>query len=95
MDHLSDINLPYTEHGRRYLLSEGFRKEHIFVIGSPMPEVLTMYKEEIANSNILNELALEKKGYFLVSAHREENIDIEKNNFQKLIASMKCGRRRI
>jgi UDP-N-acetylglucosamine 2-epimerase len=79
VDHISDINLPYTEHSRRYLLSEGFRKEHIFVTGSPMREVLARYTDKINTSKVLNELELEKDKYILVSAHREENIDNEKN----------------
>ncbi len=79
VDHISDINLPYTEHSRRYLLSEGIRKEYIFVTGSPMPEVLNNYKDSINESRILTELNLEKNGYILVSAHREENLDIEEN----------------
>jgi len=74
-----DINLPYTEHSRRYLLSEGFRKEHIFVTGSPMPEVLYHYMDKIDNSDALERLNLEVGKYILVSAHREENLDIEKN----------------
>ena len=76
VDHTSDINLPYTEHSRRYLLSEGIRKEHIFVTGSPMQEVLKKHAEEIENSVVLEELGLEEGKYIVVSAHREENIDI-------------------
>ncbi|MBN1413046.1 MAG: UDP-N-acetylglucosamine 2-epimerase (non-hydrolyzing) [Spirochaetales bacterium] len=79
VDHLSDVNLTYTEHSRRYLLSEGFRKEHVFVTGSPMPEVLGAYKQKIEASDVLKRLDLEPGNYFLVSAHREENLDIEKN----------------
>jgi len=79
VDHTSDINLPYTEHSRRYLLSEGVRKEHIFVTGSPMTEVLYKHKEKIYSSNVLIDLKLEKGKYILVSAHREENIDKEEN----------------
>jgi UDP-N-acetyl-L-fucosamine synthase len=79
VDHISDINLPYTEHSRRYLLSEGIRKEHIFVTGSPMSEVLQNNMEKIENSNVLKQLGLEKGKYILVSAHREENIDVEVN----------------
>ena len=79
VDHISDINLPYTEHSRRYLLSEGIRKEHIFVTGSPMAEVLSKYIEKINASLVLEELKLEPDKYILVSAHREENIDNEEN----------------
>ncbi|MFV0939612.1 non-hydrolyzing UDP-N-acetylglucosamine 2-epimerase [Bacillus thuringiensis] len=79
VDHISDVNLPYTEHARRYLISEGYRKEHIYVTGSPMTEVLKKYENEIKNSNVLDTLGLEKGKYILVSAHREENIDNEKN----------------
>lgn len=79
VDHISDINLPYTEHSRRYLLSEGIRKEHIFVTGSPMTEVLHKNLEKIQSSKVLDELNLTPDKYILVSAHREENIDNEKN----------------
>ena len=87
VDHISDINLPYTEHSRRYLLSEGIKKDFIFVTGSPMAEVLNFYKKKIEQSKILEEMKLEKWKYILVSAHREENIDIEKN-FTNLIDSL-------
>ena len=79
VDHISDINLPYTEHSRRYLLAEGYRKEHIFVTGSPMPEVLGEYRENIAGSDVLERLGLAAGQYILISAHREENIDHEAN----------------
>ena len=79
VDHISDINLPYTEHSRRYLLAEGYRREHIFVTGSPMPEVLGQYREQIEGSQVLERLNLNTGGYILVSAHREENIDNEVN----------------
>lgn len=79
VDHISDVNLPYTEHSRRYLLSEGVRKEHIFVTGSPMTEVLNKHMSSINNSKVLDDLGLEKGKYILVSAHREENIDNEDN----------------
>lgn len=87
VDHISDINLPYTEHSRRYLISEGFRKEHIFVTGSPMKEVLTKNIEKINNSDVLRKLNLETGKYILVSAHREENIDLG-NNFLALMNSI-------
>lgn len=79
VDHIADVNLPYTEHARRYLISEGYRKEHIFVTGSPLTEVLHENEMKIKNSGILDHLSLEKDKYILVSAHREENIDNEKN----------------
>lgn len=84
VDHIADINLPYTEHSRRYLLQEGFRREHIFVTGSPMTEVLKNHEEDINNSEALNSYGLEPKKYILLSAHREENIDLE-NNFKDLM----------
>ncbi len=87
VDHISDINLPYTEHSRRYLLNEGIRKEYIFVTGSPMPEVLNNYRGSINESKVLTELKLEKSKYILVSAHREENLDI-KENFLNLVDSL-------
>lgn len=86
VDHISDINLPYTEHSRRYLLSEGIRKEHIFVTGSPMTEVLHKNMDKIENKKVLEELELEKEKYILVSAHREENIDNEENFFSLMNA---------
>ncbi len=81
VDHISDINLPYTEHSRRYLLSEGIDGKTIFVTGSPMKEVLIKNREQIEASNVLEELSLTPGQFILVSAHREENIDIEENFF--------------
>lgn len=87
VDHISDINLPYTEHSRRYLLSEGIDGKTIFVTGSPMPEVLSAHMGSIQKSDVLERLGLTPKGYFLVSAHREENIDHEEK-FMALMSSI-------
>lgn len=91
VDHISDINLPYTEHSRRYLLSEGVRKEHIFVTGSPMKEVLEKNMAKITESKVLEELSLEPKNYIVVSAHREENIDNEEHFFSLMNALNKIA----
>lgn len=87
VDHISDINLPYTENSRRYLLAEGFRKDHAFVTGSPMTEVIKVNINKIENSNILGDLELEKNKYILLSTHREENVDNEEA-FNNLVESI-------
>ena len=79
IDHISDFNLVYTENARRHLLSEGLPHRRIYLTGSPMYEVLMHYEKKIKQSKILGELALDKKGYFIVSIHREENVDNSEN----------------
>lgn len=79
VDHISDINMPYTNHARGYLLAEGIRPETVIKTGSPMPEVLDFYRDKIDASNILNYLKVTAGGYFVVSAHREENVDTPAN----------------
>ena len=86
-DHISDINLTYTENSRRYLLSEGFRKDHVFVTGSPLKEVLEKYNSKIESSNVVERLGLKDNNYIVVSAHREENIDLS-NHFDVLVNSL-------
>jgi UDP-N-acetylglucosamine 2-epimerase (non-hydrolysing) len=76
VDHLSDINLTYTEHARRYLLAEGLRPETVIKTGSPMREVLDHYGPGIRASKVLDEMRLQPGRYFVVSAHREENVDV-------------------
>ena len=75
IDHTSDINLAYTEHARRYLLAEGIRAETVFVTGSPMRQVLQHFAERIKSSGVRARMGLKADGYFLASAHREENVD--------------------
>ncbi len=87
VDHLSDINMTLTEHARRYLVAEGIRPETVIKVGSSMKEVLSKHKQSIDDSNVLDQLGLSPKGYFLLSAHREENVDSEKN-FTDLIESI-------
>ena len=79
IDHIADFNLVYTEHARRHLLSEGLQHRRIYLTGSPMKEVLDHYKPKIDQSGILEKLTLQPKKYFVVSVHREENVDNPEN----------------
>ncbi|PYG85780.1 UDP-N-acetylglucosamine 2-epimerase (non-hydrolysing) [Ruminiclostridium sufflavum DSM 19573] len=87
VDHLSDINMPISEHARRYLLQEGIKGETIIKTGSSMKEVFDFYKNDINKADILEKLKLKPKNYFVVSSHREENVDSEKN-FKALIETL-------
>jgi UDP-N-acetylglucosamine 2-epimerase (non-hydrolysing) len=87
VDHLSDINLPLTEHARKYLLDEGIKPETIIKTGSCMKEVLTYYKNKIDQSDILHKLNISEKSFFVCSIHREENVD-DLENFNNLIDSL-------
>lgn len=86
VDHISDVNLCYSEHARRYLNAEGTARERTYVTGSPMAEVLHANLEAIQKSDVLNRLGLQKGNYILLSAHREENIDTEENFFSLMNA---------
>lgn len=87
VDHLADFNLVYTEHARRHLLSEGLPHRFIYLTGSPMREVLEHSLSSITQSNILSKLKLEKGKFFIVSVHREENVD-SKENLTKVIEAL-------
>ncbi|MDD4700361.1 MAG: UDP-N-acetylglucosamine 2-epimerase (non-hydrolyzing) [Oscillospiraceae bacterium] len=87
VDHISDVNMPYTEHSRRYLLNEGIDGKTMFVTGSPMSEVLRDHLDKIEASDVMSKLNLERQKYILLSAHREENIDNE-DNFISLMTAI-------
>ncbi|TSC88474.1 MAG: UDP-N-acetylglucosamine 2-epimerase [Microgenomates group bacterium Gr01-1014_5] len=87
IDHISDFNLPYGEHSRRYLIREGVHPGSIYTTGSPLNEVLTKFKPDIEASGILEELKLKESEYFVVSTHREENVD-NPDNLRELFASI-------
>jgi UDP-N-acetylglucosamine 2-epimerase (non-hydrolysing) len=87
VDHLSDVNLPYSEHARRYLLAEGLRPETVIKTGSPMREVIGYYRDAIDASKVVEQLGLHARGYIVVSAHREENVDVAER-LAELVASV-------
>jgi UDP-N-acetylglucosamine 2-epimerase (non-hydrolysing) len=87
VDHLSDINMVLTEHARRYLINEGIAPQTIIKTGSSMKEILFYYKDKIENSNILQKQGLKKGEFFVLSAHREENVD-NATNLTNLICSL-------
>ena len=87
VDHLSDINLPLSDHARDYLIAEGIKPETVIKTGSPMPEVLAANMEKINSSSILTKEGLEKKAFIVMSIHREENVD-SPTNFKNLLSSI-------
>ena len=87
VDHISDINLTYSDIARSYLIKEGLDPDRIIKVGSPMYEVIAKHKNKILKSNILDQLSIKAKEYILVSCHREENVD-NKNNFNMIIDSL-------
>ena len=91
IDHSSDVLMPYTERSRANLLREGIASDRILVIGNPIYEVLASHEDAIAESDVLSQLGLEAKGYFLVTMHREENVDLE-NRLQALVSALRLLR---
>lgn len=87
VDHISDINMPYSDIAREYLLREGVKPELIVKTGSPMDEVIAFYRDKIDSSNVIDRLGLNKYQYFVVSAHREENVDSE-NNIHEFVQTL-------
>ena len=87
VDHISDINLTYSDIAREYLIKEGLPKDRIIKTGSPMFEVLSFYQKNISNSKVLEKLSLKKQKYFLISTHREENVS-NQINFESLLESL-------
>lgn len=87
VDHIVDFNLVYTEHARRHLLSEGIEHRRIYLTGSPMKEVLDYYRPQIQNSDVLSRLGLNRNSYFIVSLHREENVDSQER-LRALVSSL-------
>ena len=84
VDHIADINMTYSSIAREYLVNEGLPRDLVIKIGSPMKEVLNYYEKKIDNSNIIQDLNLKNRNYFLVSVHREENI--ESKNFDRFVS---------
>lgn len=89
VDHVSDYNLAYTEHSRRNLLAEGLKPQDVMVMGSPMREVLTTYRDRIEASDVLSRLGLEERKYLLASVHREENVD-RQDRLEQVLASLQA-----
>ena len=86
-DHIADVNLTYTPNSKKYLIQEGFRKDFVIAVGSPMREILESNKEKISKSEILSKLNLDPQKFILSSIHREENLDID-NNFSSILKSI-------
>lgn len=89
VDHLADFNLVYTEHARRHLISEGLSHRYIYLTGSPMREVLEHVEPQIESSTVLENIGLKPKEFFIVSVHREENVD-SKENLRKVVDALKA-----